>query len=394
MGGALSGVRILDLSNVVSGPMAVQILADQGADVIKIEQPGSGDTSRAMGGVRNNMGALFAVLNRNKRAIVLDMHQSSAREIFFELVKTADVVVQNFRPGAMARMGIDYPVLKAVNENLIYASISGFGNDGPYAARKVYDPIIQAVAGFVDAQTPSGGEHPQLVRNILCDKATAMAAAQAITAALFARERGAGGQALDIAMVDVGISFLWPDGMWNCTYLGDGVRPMPSLSEIYRVTKTRDGYVTYLTVSDTEWQGMCTAIGREELARDARFVDVVNRIKNIAELIAILNEEIGKWDTEEICARLDAAEVPFAKINRVNEVYADPQVQHRDSLTVLDDPDYGRMHMPRPSARFSATPSAIRFRAPAMGEHTDEVLTELGYPADTIAALREAGTVA
>jgi len=374
--------------------MAVQILADQGADVIKIEQPGGGDTARAMGAMRNNMGALFAVLNRNKRAIVLDIHHGAGRDIFFELVKTADVVVQNFRPGAMARMGVDYPELKSANEQLVYASISGFGADGPYAARKVYDPIIQAVAGFVDAQTPPVAAMPELVRNILCDKATAQAAAQAITAALFARERGAGGQSLDIAMVDVGVSFLWPDGMWNDTFLGDGVRPMPSLNAIYRVTKTRDGYITYLTVSDVEWQGMCKAIEREDLARDPKFVDLVNRIKNIDELIAILTETIGNYTTADICARLDAAEVPFAKINRVGEVSADPQIVHRGSLVELDDPDYGRMRMPGPAARFSGTPPEIRFRAPAFGEHTDEVLAELGHSGDEIAALRAAGTIA
>ena len=153
MSGPLAGVRVLDLSNVVSGPMAVQILADQGADVIKIEQPGVGDTARTMGGMRNGMGAMFAVLNRNKRAIVLDLQQARAREVFLELVARADVVVQNFRPGAMARLKIDYPVLKAVNENIIYAAISGFGADGPYANRRVYDPIIQAVTGFVGSVT-------------------------------------------------------------------------------------------------------------------------------------------------------------------------------------------------------------------------------------------------
>lgn len=393
MGGPLAGVRILDLSNVVSGPMAIQILADQGADVIKIEQPGVGDTARTMGGLRNGMGALFAVLNRNKRAIVLDMQQTRARELFLELVATADVVVQNFRPGAMARLKIDYPDLKAVNENIIYASISGFGADGPYSQRRVYDPIIQAVTGFVDAQTPRGGK-ADLVKNIVCDKATAQAAAQAITAALFARERGAGGQALDIAMADAGLSFLWPDGMWNETFLGEGVRPMPLLGDIYRVTKTRDGYITYLTVSDMEWRAMCRAIKREELGTDPRYADIGSRIANIVELIALLNAEIEKWDTEEICARLDAEDVPFAKINTVGEVHADPQIAHRGSLVEFDDPDFGLTRMPAPAARFATTPSSIRFRAPLMGEHTDEVLVELGYKETQITALRQAGVVA
>lgn len=393
MNGPLSGVRILDLSNVVSGPMAVQILADQGADVIKIEQPGGGDTARTMGGLRNGMGALFAVLNRNKRAIVLDLQQARAREVFFKLVANADVVVQNFRPGAMARLQIDYPALKAANENIIYASVSGFGADGPYAKRRVYDPIIQAVTGFVGAQTPRGGK-ADLVKNIVCDKATAQAAAQAITAALFARERGAGGQALEIAMVDVGLSFLWPDGMWNETFLGDGVRPMPLLGDIYRVTQTRDGYITYLTVSDMEWRAMCRAIKREDLADDPKFAELAGRIQNIDEVVALLNAEIAQWDTNEICARLDAEDVPFARINAVVDVHTDPQIVHRGSLVEIDDPDFGRTRMPAPAARFTATPSSIRFRAPLMGEHTDEVLGELGYDAAAISAMRKAGVVA
>ena len=205
MSGPLSGIRILDLSNVVSGPMAVQVLADQGADVIKVEQPGAGDTSRNMGAMRNGMGALFAILNRNKRSIVLDMQQAAAGEIMRELVRTCDVLVQNFRPGAMQRMGLDYPALRLINESIIYASISGFGQDGPYSNRRVYDPIIQGITGFVDTQTSSNDANPQLIKNIVCDKATALTAAQAITAALFARERGQGGQALEVAMVDVGL---------------------------------------------------------------------------------------------------------------------------------------------------------------------------------------------
>jgi crotonobetainyl-CoA:carnitine CoA-transferase CaiB-like acyl-CoA transferase len=394
MSGPLNGVRIIDLSNVVSGPMAVQVLADQGADVIKVEQPGIGDTSRNMGAVRNGMGALFAVLNRNKRSIVLNMQHPSARDIMLALAKTADVIVQNFRPGAMERMGLDFPSLKAVNNSLIYASISGFGMDGPYANRRVYDPIIQGITGFVDVQTPTNSDQPQLVKNIVCDKATALSAAQAITAALFARERGAGGQALEVAMVDVGLAFLWPDGMWNQTFIGDNIRPMPSLSDIYRVTKTLDGYITYLTVTDTEWCGMCRAINQDALGTDPKYANIMSRLQNIDELVAMLNSEIGSWKTDEICARLDAEDVPFAKINMVDQVHEDPQIVHRGSLLEMTHPIAGRMRMPQPSARFTTTPSSIRYLAPTLGQHTDDVLRELGHSEDAIAALRDAGTVA
>ncbi|MFT4582401.1 MAG: crotonobetainyl-CoA:carnitine CoA-transferase CaiB-like acyl-CoA transferase [Gammaproteobacteria bacterium] len=394
MSGPLSGVRIIDLSNVVSGPMAVQILADQGADVIKVEQPGSGDTARGMGAVRAGMGALFAVLNRNKRSVVIDMQKNEGREIMRDLVISADVIVQNFRPGAMQRMGLDYPALKAINDKLIYASISGFGQDGPYSNRRVYDPVIQSVAGFVDCQTSKKETSPQLIKNIICDKATALSAAQAITAALYARERGHGGQFLEVAMIDVGLSFLWPDGMWNNTYIGDDVRPMPSLSEIYRVQETADGYIVSIIVSDAEWQSMCRAIGNERLASDPRFDTLPNRIKNIDELTKLVDAEVATWQTEELCAKLDAEDVPFAKINRLDEVHLDPQIVHRGTIVEMEHPTVGRMRLPRPTAQFSATPSAIRFLAPTFGQHTNEVLAELGRSEATIASLRDIGAIA
>ena len=394
MSGPLSGIRVVDLSNVVSGPMAVQVLADQGADVIKVEQPGAGDTSRNMGAMSNGMGALFAILNRNKRSIVLDMQQAAAAEVMRDLVASCDVIVQNFRPGAMQRMGLDYPALRKINESIIYASISGFGQDGPYSNRRVYDPIIQGITGFVDTQTTKGDANPQLIKNIVCDKATALTAAQAITAALFARERGEGGQALEVAMVDVGLSFLWPDGMWNNTYLNDDVQPMPSLSDIYRVTKTSDGYITSLVVSDAEWQSMCRAIKRDDLANDEKYMNVLNRIKNISELIPLLDSEIAKWKTDELCGRLDAEDVPFAKINMVDEVYRDPQIAHRGSVVEVEHPTAGPMRMPVPVARFGATPSEIRFMAPTFGEHTDEILIEIGRDKAAIKALREQDAVA
>ncbi|NIW25522.1 MAG: CoA transferase [Gammaproteobacteria bacterium] len=398
MSGPLADVRIIDLSNVVSGPMAVQLLADQGADVIKVEQPGGGDISRQMGAMRNGTAALFAVLNRNKRSIVIDTHQESGRSLLLDLVRTADVVVQNFRPGAMDRMGIGYSDLRAVREDLIYASISGFGSDGPYAARRVYDPVIQGITGFVDVQTGRGAQRPELVKNIVCDKATALNAAQAITAALYARERGAGGQALEVAMMDVGLAFLWPDGMWpdgmwNNTLLGEGVRPMPSLADIYRVARTLDGSITYLTVSDDEWRGMCRAIDRADLAEDPRYATLVARISNIDEMVDLLDDELVKWKTDEICARLDAEDVPFARVCKLDEVHTDPQIVHRESLIEAEHPSGGPLRMPRPTARFESTPSEVRFMAPELGEHTDEILRELGHNDASIEQLRGAGSV-
>ncbi len=393
MAGALEGVHIIDLSNVVSGPMAVQMLADQGADVIKVEQPKTGDISRMSGQERGGITAMFAVLNRNKRSIALNLSETEGREILFDLVRDADVIVQNYRPGTMDRMGIGYAVLCKINPDLIFASISGFGDDGPYANRRVYDPVIQGVTGFAACQAAPHGGEPELIRNIVCDKATALTAAQAITAALFARERGASGQYIEIAMVDSGLAFLWPDGMWNHTLTGEGIRPMPALSEAYRITRTTDGYVTYFCVSDSEWQGMCRAIEKPELGTDPRFVTILDRIGRLAEIGEILDEAVSQWSTNDICARLDAEEVPYARVNALDEVHNDPQIRHRGSITEVVHSKAGTMRMPKPPARFGETPSEIRFEAPTLGQHTDEILLELGRSSDQIGNYHATGVV-
>ena len=393
MAGPLHGIRILDLSNVVSGPKAVQVLADQGADVIKVEQPRVGDISRQAGAQRGGVSALYTALNRNKRSIVLDLQQAAAKAIMFDLGKLSDVLVQNFRPGAMERMGLGYSALSKLNPKLIYVSISGFGADGPYSKRRVYDPVIQGITGYVSTQTAVGSDTPELIKNVVCDKATALTASQAITAALFARERGSGGQHIDIAMLDVGIAFLWPDGMWNHTFVGDGVQPMPPLGDIYRVNRTADGYITHLAVSDVEWCGMCRALEREELGPDPKFATLPARPQNIDELVEILGAEMAKWPTEELCQRLDAEEVPFAKVNALDEVADDPQVRHRGSISEMEHESGGTVRLPNPPARFGRTPAEIRYLSPMLGQHTDEVLAELGHSGDDIASLRAGGAV-
>lgn len=379
MGQPFRDISIVDFSNVVSGPMAVQILADQGANVIKVESPGVGDIARGLGAQRGGLSSMFAVLNRNKRSIVLDLKQVAAREIALKLLETADVLVENFRPGAMARIGLDYDSLKERLPNLVYTSISGFGPDGPYANRRVYDPIIQSISGFAAAQKIAGTNDIDLVKNIVCDKVTSLTTAQAISAALYEREKTGKGQHLEVSMLSAGLAFLWPDGMWNETFTGDGVRPMPMLSDIYRVSKTADGFITYITVSDDEWQGLCRAIGHPEMATIEKFATLPARLQNIEEIVAFLDEELQKWETEALCQRLDKEQVPFAKVNALADVVDDPQVKHSELVVSADHPHAGFMRYPVAAARFSGEVSRTRFQAPMLGEHSEQILLELGY---------------
>ena len=231
MAGPLEGIRVVDASRVVAGPMAAMLLADQGAEVIKIENPGFGEEIRIAGYRRGGMCGFFANVTRGKRSIVLDLHQPAAQEIAQRLVQRADVLVQNYRPGAAERLGLGEPVVRALNPELIYTSISGFGETGPYSQRRVYDPVIQALTGHVAVQVNPQVPIPDLVRNLIADKATAFTTAQAITAALFARERGAGGQHIRVPMIDASLAFFWPDGMWAHTMRGEGVEPGRTLYE-------------------------------------------------------------------------------------------------------------------------------------------------------------------
>ena len=394
MPGPLDGVRIIDCSAVLSGPLATMLLADQGAQVIKVEAPGLGDVLRLSPFSRGGLGAFFVNGNRGKRAITIDLRQARGRELLFALCRDADVFVQNFRPGAVERLGIAEPDLRAVCPDLVYVSISGFGESGPYAGRRVYDPVIQALTGSIAVQMhPQTGDH-DLVRHVICDKASSWTAAQAISAALFARERGAGGQHVRVAMLDAALAFFWPDGMMAHTLVGEGVTPGPTLYELYRLTETADGHLVYFAVTDAETHGLFRALGRPEWCDDARCRDLPARIANREALEAMLGEEFRKWPTREILARLAAEELPAAPVLSLEEVIEDPQVRHNGILVERDHPSAGRIRQPRPPARFDRTPAEAGRLAPLPGEHTDEILAELGIDPEERRRLREAGVVA
>ncbi|RIL04577.1 MAG: hypothetical protein DCC71_13580 [Proteobacteria bacterium] len=392
MPGPLSGVRVVDVSAILAGPLATMMLADQGADVVKVEPPGVGDLLRLSPFRRGGMGAFFANGNRGKRSVVVDLREPAGRDVLLRLVERADVFVQNFRPGAVERLGIAERDLRKVRPDLVYVSITGYGESGPYKDRRVYDPILQALTGHVAIQKNPDVPIPDLIRHVVVDKASAYTAAQAITAALFARERGAGGQHVRVAMLDVALAFLWPDGMMAHTMLGEDVQPGPTLYEIYRLTETADGHLVYFAASDDEFHGLFRALGRPELCDDPRF-SLWERGKNAEALGQLLYDEFRKWSTGELLARMIAEDVPAAPVNDLPSVLDDPQVRHNGVVVELEHPVAGKMRQARPAARFDATPCEPASPPPLHGEHTDAVLRELGYDDAALAALAEAGVI-
>ncbi len=383
MAGPLDGIRVLDLTALVSGPVATMMLADQGADVIKIEPP-RGDIMRHTGTRHRGMSASFLSCNRSKRSLCVDLKTAAGLDIVRKLVATADVLVQNFRPGAIERMGLGEDVARALRPDIIFVSISGFGEDGPYAHQRVYDGVIQALSGLAEIQADRDTGRPRMVRTIVPDKTTALTAAQAITAALFARERTGQGQHVRLAMLDTMVAYLWPEASSSLSFIGHERDPGRTQQATDLVFATRDGYITAGAVSDAEWSGLCRALGRDDLIDDPRFATAAARVDNVVERREMMNAEIAKWPSAEILARLDREGVPSAPILSRAEVIDDAQVRRNRVIEEHDDPALGRIRQPRPAARFGATPSAIRSMAPHLGADNDVILSELGYGRDEI----------
>ncbi len=385
--GPLAGIRVIDLTTVISGPVCTMILADQGADVIKVEPP-TGDIARRTAG-DGEFTAMFASANRGKRSVALDLKQPAALNAVRRLIAGADVLVQNFRPGTMERLGLDEPTIRSANPGLVYVSISGVGETGPYVRKRVYDPVIQSLSGIADVQADPATGRPGMVRTIVADKTTAVYAAQAICAALVARGRTGLGQHIRLSMLDTMIGFLWPEAMTQYTVVGRENDPQPAPRPDL-IFKTLDGYITVGSLSDAEWRGLCGVIGRLAWIDDARFKTPAARSRNAAERLALVGDILAGGHTEDWLNRLDAAEVPCAPVLRRAEVTDNVQVIANELIELYDQPGLGMVRQPRPAARFDKTPAAIAGPAPRIGEHTDTVLAEAGYSPAEIAALKTA----
>jgi len=395
MAGPLTGFTVIDATQMIAGPLASMVLADLGADVVKIENPAGGDRMRYLGHRIGSVGALFANVNRGKRTIAVDLTHPRGLDILTQLVATADVFVQNFRPGVAERLRIDEPNLRPVNDRLVYVSISGFGETGPYVEQKSYDYVIQALSGMAALQADAITGEPSLIRNAVVDKVTAYTAAHAITAALLERERRPDhrGQHVRLSMIDTALAFFWPDGMMQHTLLGDGVTEGAHMADNYMIRATKDGYIASMAISDRQFPLLCRGLGTEHWLDDPRFATMADRERNMAALSPLIDEEFARYTTEDLVDRLHAVDVPCAATTPVADVHRDPQVVHNASLVEHERPWIGHVREPLPPMKFERSPAALGRHAPKLDEHTDEILAELGLDADAIAALREAGVV-
>jgi crotonobetainyl-CoA:carnitine CoA-transferase CaiB-like acyl-CoA transferase len=343
---------------------------------------------------RGGFSASFLNNNRNKRSVVLDLKQPQGLAALLRLAAGADVLVQNFRPGVAERIGVGEAAVRAVAPSIVYVSIAGFGFDGPYAGKPVFDPLVQALSGLTTVQAGADGERPRLVRTILPDKLTGVTAAQAITAALLARERSGEGQHVRLSMLDAVLAFLWSSDMSNQTFVGDEAPQERAQSFIDLIYETADGYISVAVQTDRQWAGLAHALERPEWLEDPRFKTAAGRQEHVDARLELTQDVLRARTSADWLARLDAADVPCAPVLRRKDVIAHPQILANETVVEVDHPVAGRLRQARPAARFSKTRAGLRRGGPRLGEHTAEILQTLGYQHEEIEDLCAAGVIA
>ena len=385
MSGPLSGLKVLELTSVVLGPWAAQTMADMGADVIKIEAP-FGDSNRQLGASRNpGMAALYLSNNRNKRSLVLDLKQESARDALLTIVKDCDVFLHNNRPQVMTKLRLEYEDIKSVNENIIYCGTYGYSKDGPYGEKGALDDSIQAASGIAALNELVLGE-PRYLPTVVADKTTAITVVYSILAALFHRERTGVGQEIEVPMFETMVSFVMAEHIWGEIFepkLGEAgyTRLMSHHRKPY---KTKDGYIAVLPYMNNHWQTFCEKAEREDLIEDERFKDLSSRVKNIDDTYSETGKILATKTTQEWLDIFAETKVPVIVVNSLEDLFHDPHLEAVDFWQSYEHPTEGQLKMPGFPSKFSKTPASIRKHAPKLGEHSKEILAEAGIDEETI----------
>ena len=380
---------VLDLTRVLAGPYAAMMLADYGADVIKIEAPETGDNSRAFGPFIGTESAYFMSLNRGKRSMTLNLKVPEAVALFKDMVLKADVLLENYRPGTMDKFGLGYDVLKLLNPRLIYASCSGFGQSGPYMKKPAYDVIVQGMGGLMSITGQEGGE-PTKAGASIGDIAAGLFTMIGVATALYARDRTGHGQMVDVAMLDCQVAILENA---IARFVTSGDVPVPLGNHHSSITpfdafKAKDGYIIIAVGNDKLWAGFCELVGRPELIDDKRFQTNSARTRNQTQLKAVLNQIFPARTVEEWISGLDGAGIPCGPINTIDRLLEDPQVKARNMIVDIEHPVAGHLRMPGLPIKLSETPGEVTRPAPLLGQHTDEILAEFDFDAVRLAALR------
>jgi crotonobetainyl-CoA:carnitine CoA-transferase CaiB-like acyl-CoA transferase len=392
MSGPLTGVRVVDCTTVVLGPWAAQQLGDLGADVVKVEPP-EGDTTRQLGPMRNpDMGAFYLAVNRNKRSIVLDLKQEAARRVLRRLAEGADVLLHNYRPKAARRLGMSYETFRAVNPGIVYVGTYGFRAAGPYGDKPAYDDIIQAASGIASAQASIVGE-PRYVPTIVADKTSSMTVLAAVLAALYHKARTGEGQEVEVPMFESMAAWVMVEHLYGETFVPakETIGYKRILNPYRRPFKTRDGYLAILPYTDQNWRDFFTLAGRQDLLDDPRYKTLASRLKHIERLY----EELGRIATTrtnaEWLAELDRRNIPAMSVNSLESLLHDPHLEAVGFWQIVEHPTEGTMRLPGIPAVYGKTPGAIRRLPPRLGEHSVEILREVGLAGDEIKALLASG---
>lgn len=392
----LSGIRIVDLSRILAGPFCTMILGDQGADVIKVERPGTGDDTRSWGPpFSGGESAYYICCNRNKRSITVDLTSERGVELIKEFVKVSDVFLENFTPGLTKRFGLDYETLREINPRLVYCSISAYGQDGPYRDRPGYDMVLSAVGGLMGI-TGEEGKDPVKVGVAITDVVTGVYASSAITAALFWRERSGRGQYIDLSLLDTQVSSL-ANIASNYLVAGKEARRWGTAHESivpYQVFRTKDLPIAIAVANQKLWISFCKMIEKPEWIDDQRFESNPKRVENRETLIPLIDEIMAQKTCAEWMDLFVAAAIPSGPVNTMESLFADPQVLHRNMMVEIPHPTIGTLKLSGLPVKYSETPGSVRLPPPLLGEHTDEILSEvLGYDPTRITKLRETGAI-